>query len=142
MSTRTNKKISQYLDDQWQKAQENTGRLERCPRHLFDFSKWAELPSLKHVPCLRCQGRAELRIAVAYIKGWLSSGRPVEEVASGLKPGQLTDKLYTCPQCDGKSSPDDPRAWNEVTCNLCDTIGVVARDVALPYLDRGRKTNA
>lgn len=142
MTTPTNKRISDKLNEQWQLAVENTKRLHACPRHLIDFTGWKEGSNIKRVSCLRCTGKMELREAVTYIRGYVASGKPVSDVAVSFTVSDMWCGPCTCPHCDGKSHPDDFRGWNEVGCNVCHTAGVVDREVAVAYLDRARKANA
>jgi len=112
----------------------NNIKLMTCARHLFDFGPYTGHKSVKFVACMRCTGRMATDAAVSYIEGYLSTGRPLADVAAHTTALRLAPKCL-CPRCEGKSAPGDPRAWPEGACSLCLSVGNLPRASAVEWLN-------
>lgn len=120
-------------------AAANAVKLMQCPRHLYDMANY-DGPSNppKCVPCIRCQGRHATHAALAYIDGYVATGRPLADVTMNTHSYKGVPARCQCPRCEGKSAPEDVRAWPEGQCALCDSVGSLPRARAIEWMDSKR----
>jgi hypothetical protein len=137
MTSKTKEPLNDVMARIAKDAADNTLKLMNCSRHLYDLRPYDGPFSVKVLHCVRCQGRHATHAALAYIDGYLSTGRPLGDVAINAQGLRLAPRCV-CPRCEGKSAPDDVRAWPEGTCTLCLSVGSLPRAAAIEWLEQKR----